>query len=437
MSAFLKRVFGRRAASGARARTAWPEPDDSRIDLAPLRPGKPLADAELPRASIVILNYNGRHHFERCFKSLSKLDYPGDRYEVLLIDNASSDGSVPEMQQRHGWVRLLVNERNVGFSAGCNQGARAAHEPEVLVFLNNDMRVEPSWLRELVAPIVRGECQAATAKMFSWDGKRMNSAGGGMNFHGIGIQKGYLDEPGPEHDRPARSLFACGGAMAVDAEVFAEAGGFDEEFFAYYEDVDLGWRMWVLGHEVHYVPGAVCYHHHSSTSRTFPVETIRLLQARNPFLACFKNYDDANLARVLPAQLALALRRTYLISGLEDDTPFRIEAAQPHRSGVVGRLWEKARHATADTIELNRVAAADLVGINDLLGRWDHWRSRRAEIQSRRRRSDEEIFKLFHKPLWCIEEDPAYQELHRGITGFFGIDEMFRGLTARGADPNK
>ena len=334
-------------------------------------------------------------------------------------------------------MRLLVNERNVGFSAGCNQGARAAHEPEVLVFLNNDMRVEPSWLRELVAPIVRGECQAATAKMFSWDGKRMNSAGGGMNFHGIGIQKGYLDEPGPEHDRPARSLFACGGAMAVDAEVFAEAGGFDEEFFAYYEDVDLGWRMWVLGHEVHYVPGAVCYHHHSSTSRTFPVETIRLLQARNPFLACFKNYDDANLARVLPAQLALALRRTYLISGLEDDTPFRIEAAQPHRSGVVGRLWEKARHATADTIELNRVAAADLVGINDLLGRWDHWRSRRAGIQSRRRRSDEEIFKLFHKPLWCIEEDPAYQELHRGITGFFGIDEMFRGLTARGADPNK
>jgi len=402
-----------------------------------VRHGAPLSDAQLPRASIVILNYNGRHHLERCFASLKALDYPPDRFEVLLVDNGSVDGSVQEIQTKHAWVRLFVNERNLGFSAGCNQGARAAERADVLVFLNNDMRVEPSWLRELVGPIVRKECQASTAKMYSWDGSLMNSAGGGMNFHGIGIQKGYLEQPGPEHDRPALSLFACGGAMAIDARVFESVGGFDEEFFAYYEDVDLGWRLWVLGHEIHYVPRAVCYHHHSSTSRTFPMETIRLLQVRNPFLACFKNYADENLRAVLPAQLALAVRRMHLVSGLEDDSAYRIERAHPHRSGVVGRLWERARHAAAETQALRREAVADLVGINDLLANWEHWSARRREVQSRRRRPDEQIFRLFHKPLWCIEDERSYAELHGGLVRAFGLDRMFDEHHEPGKDPRK
>ena len=94
--------------------------------------------------------------------------------------------------------------------------------------------------------------------------------------------------------------------MAMDREVFEEVGGFDIQFFAYYEDVDLGWRTWVQGHTVEYTPRAVCYHHHSSTSRRLPRETLRVLQVRNPLLACFKNYDDANLRKVFPTMLALA-----------------------------------------------------------------------------------------------------------------------------------
>jgi GT2 family glycosyltransferase len=403
----------------------------------PLRPGPPLADGELPRVAIVILNYNGLHHLEGCFSSLRALDYPEDRYEVVLVDNGSSDGSVEALAERWPWVRAIANERNVGFSAGCNQGAHASPEAELFVFLNNDMRVEPDWLRELVAPVVREECAAATAKMLSWDGKRLDSAGGGMNFHGIGIQKGYREEPGPAHDRPARTLFACGGAMAVDADVFRTVGGFDEEFFAYYEDVDLGWRMWVHGHEVHYAPRAVCYHHHSSTSKTFPVETIRLLQVRNPLLACFKNYDDAHLRQVLPAQLALFARRMYVVSGLGDDRPYRIERTEPRARGVVGRLIDRATHAGRDTQAVSRIAAADLLGINDLLGNWDHWVARRAEVQAGRRRPDEEIFRLFHKPLWCIEDEPGYRELHRGVVAFMGLDRLFEGLDAGGADPHR
>jgi len=413
------------------------EPDDPlklRVEL-----GEAVRDAELPRCAIVILNLNGRHHLKPCFETLRALDYPGDRYEVVLIDNASTDGSREELRREHSWVRLIENERNVGFSVGCNQGAKAASGAEVLVFLNNDMRVEPAWLRELVSPLVRDECQATTAKMLSWDGKRINSVGGGMNFHGIGIQRGLDEVPGPEHEWARKSLFACGGAMAMRRDLFEETGGFDEEFFAYYEDVDLGWRTWILGHEVWYVPGAVCYHHHSSTSRRLPLAMIRLLQIRNPLYACFKNYDDENLRRVLPAMLALATRRALLVSGLHDDGAYRIERADASAvaspgGGLLARLLRrrKGREATLD-----RLAVADLLGINDLLGRWDHWTAKRRAVQDRRRRPDEDVFRLFLRPEWCIEGEPGYQELQRGLTSFLGIDELFRNLTEPGTDPRR
>ena len=110
-------------------------------------PGQAPFERELPRCAIVVLNLNGRHHLAPCFETLDALDYPRDRYEVVLVDNGSTDGSAAEMRRDHAWVTLIENPRNVGFSAGCNQGATAARDAEVLVFLNNDMRVEPSWLR--------------------------------------------------------------------------------------------------------------------------------------------------------------------------------------------------------------------------------------------------------------------------------------------------
>lgn len=402
-----------------------------------VHPGPPPADADLPHIGVVILNHNGRGHLERCFSSLRASDYPGERLEVLLIDNGSDDGSHIEMERHHSWVRFVANEENRGFSGGCNQGAELLPEADVLVFLNNDMRVEPEFLRELVAPVARGECAAATGKMLSWDGKRINSAGGGMNLHGIGIQDGYLDVPGARHDVPRKTLFACGGAMAVDAALFRALGGFDQEFFAYYEDVDLGWRTWVAGHEVHYAPRAVCYHHHSSTSRAFPQETVRLLQVRNPLLACVKNYDDDNLRRVLPLALGLFLRRMLLVSGLSDDRPYRIESARAERDNGARRFLSRWRKRLPATTPIRCLAVADLVGANDLLGRWEHWMARRAEVQALRRRPDSEIFRLFLKPHWIIEDEPAYGELQRGLSAFLGLDELFGGLSAPGPDPRK
>lgn len=423
MSLFGK-LFGKREEPRSAPPAAGETDAGFPFELA-LVPGPSVAEADLPRVAIVILNLNGRHHLEGCFESLAALDYPKDRLEVILVDNASSDGSVEEMRQKHAWVRLYVNERNVGFAAGCNQGAREARDARLYVFLNNDMRVEREWLRELVSPIVRGECSATTSKMFSWDGKLLNSAGGAMNFHGMGIQVG-MDEPlQARYDVPRRTLFPCGGAMAIEAALFRECGGFDEEFFAYYEDVDLGWRLWVQGHESHYVPSSVCYHHHSSTSKRLPLEMLRLIQVRNPLLACFKNYDEENLRLLLGPLLALALRRTWMMLGIPDEQSFRIEHAEDPAPAGMKRLFERARNALESEVDVRRVGVADLLAVNDLLGRWEHWTKRRAEVQSKRKRSDAEIFRLFLKPHWCIEGERGYEELQRGLTQFYGLDALF------------
>ena len=397
-----------------------------------VQPGPPLSDDDLPSVTIVILNLNGRGYLEHCLESLYALRYPSDKFDVLVIDNGSDDGSAKQASARWPKARVVMNERNDGFARGCNQGAALNRDRQMLAFVNNDVRVHEDWLRELVQPIVRGECVATGSKMLSWDGSRIDSAGGGMNFHGVGMQHGYNDVPGPVHDLPRRTLFPCGGAMAIRADVFVESGGFDAEFFAYYEDVDLGWRLWVFGHEVHYVPTSICWHRHHGTSDRLPIKAVRLIQVRNPLYACFKNYDDQHLRQVFPVALALLLRRAASVSGIADDPSFRIEQARPHDRSqlptlfdrVTGRLsGEKPGGYGRSTI--GTLAAADLLAADDLLSRWDYWTGRRAEVQGRRRRQDSEIFRLFLRPLWCTEDDPAYRALFAGASDYFGVRDAF------------
>jgi GT2 family glycosyltransferase len=373
---------------------------------------------------VIVLNLNGREHLGRCFESLGAIEYPKEKLEVVLIDNGSADGSADEIKRTHPWVRVVENARNVGFSAGCNQGVRLAATPPVAVFLNNDMRVDSRWLAELVAPIVRGECAATTSKMLSWDGMKIDSAGGGMNFAGIGIQYGFDEEPGPAFDFPRRTLFACGGSMAIDARTMLDLGGFDEEFFAYYEDVDLGWRLWIAGHECRYVPTSVAYHRHSGTSNRIPRELIRVLQLRNPMLACVKNYDDENLARVLAPLLGLALRRIKLIAEIEDEKSFRIEAAPSSFLGVQLSLLDRAKRKLDDRVGIKRRAVADILAADDLLSNWNHWMERRAEVQATRKRPDAEILRLFLKPYWCTEPNDSFCELQTGLLRFAGLDRV-------------
>ncbi|HTE06415.1 MAG TPA: glycosyltransferase family 2 protein, partial [Planctomycetota bacterium] len=295
----------------------------------------------LPSVSIVLVNLNGQHHFEKLFESLRAVDYPRELLEIVMVDNASVDGSVQWLDRNAADARTIVCRQNHGFAGGVNVGVEAC-QGEVLVFLNTDMRVEVNWLRELVAPIITREADCTSSLTLSWNGQVVNFGGSAMNFHGIGWQVGMNDPDIDRYRKPGDTLFACGGSMAIRRDVYERAGRFDEDFFAYYEDVDLGFRLWVLGYRVMYVPSSVAYHHHMSTSRRIDVHKIRLLQMRNPLWLIYKNYEEAVLQRVLPAALLVHQKRMAYVLHL-DDRGYRIDARDARGRGRLHEVFLKMR----------------------------------------------------------------------------------------------
>lgn len=375
-----------------------------------------------PEVSIVVLNLNGRAHLDGCFSSLRELDYDMEKVERILVDNGSVDDSLRLMSARFPEVRVIANQQNMGFSVACNQGARTA-QGGIVVFLNNDMRLDPGWLAPLVETVRSGEAACASSLVLSWDGKTVNFGGAGANFHGIGFQEG-LDDPKIENYREQKEiLFGCGGSMAVDREIFLEAGGFDEDFFAYFEDVDLGWRLWVLGHKVLFVPSSIAYHHHHGTSRLMDVHKIRVLYIRNPLYAIFKNYSHENLMKTFPAALLLSLKRSAYLMGLTDEG-YRIDGRETFVKGTLGERIVRARSKLSKD-KVTRAGLADIVAINDFTDNFKRMKEKRDKIQGARKRDDGEILKLFGNPFWAVEERAEYAEALGLFAEFFGFSEIF------------
>jgi GT2 family glycosyltransferase len=375
-----------------------------------------------PRVTVIVPNYNGRHHLATCLESLVAQRAEAE-VELCVVDNGSTDGSSAFLEQRFPAVRVVRLPTNLGFAGACNAAAREA-QADVVAFLNNDMRVEKGWLEHLLAPLRDGSAEVSTSRIVDWEGRSIDFAGGGMNFHGIGIARGHGEPDGPQHLVAGPSLFACGGSMAIRRDVFLGAGGFDEEFFAYYEDVDLGWRLWVLGYRVRYEPASLTYHHLSATSRTFGYERVRLLQVRNPLFALVKNYGERAFQRILPAALLLTTQRTFYMARLPIEA-FRIELAEGGGSGRFRELLRKAREGLEDRLAISKVALADLVALHDFGLHLPRLLRERAAIQARRRREDREIFRLFHDPFWAVEPPPEYQDLQRLLCDELGIRELF------------
>ena len=385
----------------------------------------------MPNVSIILVNLNGRHHFERLFESLRAVNYPAEAIEIIMVDNASVDGSLQWLDKHAPDARVVQCRQNHGFAGGVNAGIEAS-TGEVIVLLNTDMRVEPSWLRELVAPISTGEAECTSSMTLSWDGSVVNFGGSAMNFHGIGWQVGMGD---PDIDRyrvPADTLFACGGSMAIRRDVYEDVGRLDEDFFAYYEDVDLGFRLWVLGYRVLYVPSSVAYHHHMSTSRRIDVHKIRLLQMRNPLWVIYKNFSEPILDKVLPAAMLVHQKRMSYVLQL-DDRGYRIDASDARGRGKLHEVFLKMR-ANKRSVGIPPPAKADMLAMNDFTMLLDGMHAKRKAIQARRLRDDSEIVKLMRIPFWAVEEAPEFAHMIRALMLAFNLHEIF-GTTEVVIDP--
>lgn len=150
---------------------------------------------------------------------------------------------------------------------------------------------------------------AVASKVLDWDGKKIDFVDGGLTWFGMGYKRHVGETDDGSHDAPRDVLFGTGSALFVRASLYRELGGFDERFFMFYEDVDLGWRLNLRGWRVRYEPASLTFHrHHASMSSIDHSRELYLLE-RNALATLYKNFSDETLARVLPAALALVVRR--------------------------------------------------------------------------------------------------------------------------------
>lgn len=243
------------------------------------------------RATVIIPSWNGRHLLGPCLESLYRQEFRD--FEVIVVDNGSMDGSIGFLERRFPQVRMIGFEKNMGFSAAVNAGIRSAETPYIAL-LNNDTEVHPLWLKELIGALEADPKagSAASKVLFLSDPRTVNSAGDAFSFFGAAYQRRLMLDDSELFNEPEYVFSACGAAALFRSEMFARVGLFDEDFFAYQEDVDLGFRAQLLGHRCLFVPKAIVYHRSHMTLAKGSTLWF-YLKERNRRLVLIKNMPTA------------------------------------------------------------------------------------------------------------------------------------------------
>ncbi len=264
------------------------------------------ADDPPPSAvSAIVINYNGRRFLDELLAGLLGQTHPP--FETLLYDNASTDGSAQYVRDNFHRVRVVETGENLGFSRAANRAARQARG-EFLALLNPDIKLEADWLAQLVeAARADPEVAAVACKLRLYHKPDLlNGVGGAMNRLGYTWDIGMFETDRGQYDAPREVLFASAGAALFRRSAWLEAGGFDERFFMYHEDVDLGWRLWLRGFRVVTAPAAVAFHHFGgSTGAEQGFGWREVMGERHNMRALLKNYEPANALRALMELLSL------------------------------------------------------------------------------------------------------------------------------------
>ena len=260
-----------------------------------------VADATKMKTAVVILNWNTEGFLREFLPGLIHSIAKVEGAEVIVADNASTDGSLEVMRKEFPQVRTLQFERNFGFTGGYNK-AFSQIDSDYFVLINSDIEVTEDWLQPLVDWMDHHpECGACAPKLHSWQERTMfeyaGAAGGYLDRFGYPFCRGRvlkrLEKDNGQYDFPADVLWATGACLMVRSTVYRQLGGLDERFFAHMEEIDLCWRMQLEGYKVTVVPESVVYHVGGGT-----------LPATSPF-KLFLNYRnnllmlENNLAKTL------------------------------------------------------------------------------------------------------------------------------------------
>ena len=336
--------------------------------------------------SVILVNYRGTDDTVTAIRHLRELDWLESDLEIVVVDNDSGDDSVERLRREAGIV-LVESSVNSGFAGGCNAGVAASHG-EFVAFLNNDARPDRGWVRAAVEVFDSSpRIGAVASKVLDWEGTEVDYVDAAVTWYGMGYKPHAGESDRGSWDDPRDVLFGTGAAMFVRAEVYEQLQGFDETYFMFYEDVDLGWRLNLLGHRFRYEPRSLAYHkHHASMNKLGSFKETYLLE-RNALYTLYKNLGDDALDEVFGGALLLAVRRAVARGGL-DSTSLDIR-----RGGA----------DDTDSIEIRKETAAGLFALDQFVEHLPGLRAERERIQSTRVRSDRQVGGLFGNT-----DEPAY-----------------------------
>ncbi len=251
------------------------------------------------RVSIIIPHWNGIDTLSECLTSLFKTRH--DSYEVIVVDNASTDGSQTWVKNTYPNVKLIENEKNYGYAGGCNRGALEANG-NYLVFLNNDTTQDPDWIQSLEKLMKKDRMiAAAQPKVLNYFNKNIfdyaGGAGGHMDWFCFPYARGRIfskqEMDTGQYNDSKQCFWSSGTAFMVSKELFFKAGKFDEYFFSHMEEIDLCWRLQAMGFQIWVQPDAIVYH---KNALSMPMNSHKkyYLNHRNSLLMLFGNYSFKN-----------------------------------------------------------------------------------------------------------------------------------------------
>ncbi|MBI2547517.1 MAG: glycosyltransferase family 2 protein [Candidatus Aenigmarchaeota archaeon] len=258
----------------------------------------------LPFVSVVVLNYNGERFIKDCLESLKNIDYDNDRFEVIVVDNASTDKSVEVIKKYTPWAKFIETGKNLGYAGGNNVGVENA-KGEYLVILNPDTEVDKNWLKELVKHIISdsgiGACSSKV--LYYADKSKINTIGGFWSVLGVSGSIGEMDSQ-DKYDDTVYTFYPTGCSMIMKKELYLSLGKFDDDYFLYCEDPDIGWRIWDNGYKVCLAPKSIVYHLGSAALKGLGKKSYSNLfyfyNTRNGLLTIIKNATTMDLLWMVP-----------------------------------------------------------------------------------------------------------------------------------------
>ena len=248
-----------------------------------------------PKVSIIIVNYNGKELLQKCLDSLLKVNY--DNFEIILVDNNSTDGTVEFITKNYPSLIIIKLDSNKGFAEPNNVAAKIS-KGKYLLFLNNDTVVTPNFISEMVKVMETDKKIAVCQSLLLKPDGSVDSSGDFIDHLGVVYNsKTKIDEI-----REVSS--ARGASMLVRSDIFEKLDGFDQKFFITFEDVDLCWRSWILGYRVLIIPTSIVYHEGGITIKKIKSEI------------AFHGFKNQLAMKITNFEPILAMRNMMLFFGI-------------------------------------------------------------------------------------------------------------------------